>query len=334
MSITKDYYSLLGVTRNASKKEIQKAYKKLARKYHPDINKDDNAGEMFKRINEAHSILIDPQKRKLYDRYGDKWQEAQHYQQSSNATTGAGGHWRSFGGDFRSSDQGNVFGGDGFSDIFSSIFGDSSQHENIWGNNNQPGRSIEAELEVTLTELVHGAAKTISWNIDSGEFRTTKTAEEKVQVKIPRGLKEGSVIRLAGKGGLGIGNGVRGDLLLRIKVRPDPRYANDGYDLITRVPISPWEAALGSKVAVETPYGIVNLSIPSGCQSGRKFRLKGKGLPTKRGGAGDLIAVIEIMVPDSPSNEEKRLFRELEKISGYNPRRSRGQRATEIKKAA
>lgn len=329
MSTFNDYYELLGVAKNATKEEIQKAYRKLARKYHPDVNKSDNASDMFKKINEAHSTLKDPEKRKLYDQYGENWQEAQHYtQQTGNRPHDSSrryGFNRAQGFDRGAGtyDEGR------FSDIFSSIFGDQTDNENIWENiANQKGRTVEAEIEVSLAELYHGGTKTLSWNNGGGY------TAEKVQVKIPKGLKDGSVIRLAGKGEKGTGTGKNGDLLLRVKVQPDSRFSLDGFDLITTVPVSPWEAALGAKVAVSTIAGTINLTIPAGCQSGRKLRANGKGLPKKRGGAGDLMVIVEIHVPQTLSAEEQKLFKELEKKSTFNPRKSRGQRASDMKRAA
>ena len=324
-----EYYTLLGVSKNASKNEIQKAYRKLARKYHPDVNKSNDSDDMFKKINEAKSILTDPEKRKLYDQYGANWQDAQHYAQQKDKRSYESGNWQGFGESQGFRRDAGSFDEDRYSDIFSSIFGGQAKEGNIWGNiNNQKGRTIEAEIEVSLAELFHGGTKTLSWHSEGGY------AAEKVQVKIPQGLRDGSVIRLAGKGEKGTGSGKDGDLMLRIKVLPDSRFSLDGFDLITTVPISPWEAALGAKVTVSTVAGMINLTIPEGCQSGRKLRVNGKGLSKKRGGAGDLIVVVEIQVPESLSVEEQKLFRELEKKSTYNPRNSGGQRASDIKRAA
>lgn len=329
MEKVQDYYELLGVSKNASKEEIQKAYRKLARKYHPDVNKSENSGEMFKKINEAHSTLKDKESRKLYDQYGANWKEAQNYSQQNGHSPHESEHWQGFDGGFRFDGQNSSFSDDQFSDIFSSIFGNRTNDGNSWGDlRNQNGSSIEAEIEVSLSELYHGGTKTLSWSSAGG------SDVERVQVKIPKGLKAGSVIRLAGKGGRGAGTGRNGDLLLRVNVLPDTRFSLDGYDLITTVPVTPWEAALGAKVAVSTLSGMINLTIPKGCQAGRKLRVSGKGLPKKRGAAGDLFVVVEIQVPESLSMEEQKLFRELQKKSTFNPRNSRGQRASNVKRAA
>ncbi|MBM9605249.1 DnaJ C-terminal domain-containing protein [Desulfopila inferna] len=324
MSNSQDYYKLLGVSRSATKEEIQKAYRKLARKYHPDVNKEKGGEDLFKKINEAQSVLSDPEKRKLYDRYGARWQEAGRQAEPSEDWASQN-QWREYGGGFRDAQRGDPFGREEYEDIFSNIFGGSQQSRAY----RSTGRTVEAELEVSLDELIHGAAKNISWSSMERSGRTLRPVEHTVQLKMPRGLKDGSVIRLAGKGEKGVGGGPAGDLLLQIKVRPDPRFTLREYDLLTTVPVSPWEAVLGAKITVETIKGKIHLSIPKGCRTGRKLRVRGKGLPHKHGGAGDLLVVIEVHVPSEPTEEERKLFQELHKHSRFNPRESLGQWAAE-----
>jgi curved DNA-binding protein len=325
-----DYYSLLGVSKNATKEEIQKAYRKLARKYHPDVNKSQGAEETFKNINEAQSVLTNTESRALYDRYGNNWKEAQYQTNEGQQNSESGNQWQQYGGSFNFREGTNSFDDDIYADYFSNIFGGTGRQQRSWsGHDDFPGRTIEAELLVTLEELFHGANKSLSWNSMEQHGTTIRPAEQKIQLKIPKGLKDGSVIRLAGKGEKSRGQGPDGDMLLRIKVQQHPRFALQGYDLITTVPVSAWEAALGSRVDMETLEGKINLTIPAGCKNGRRLRVKGKGLPRKTKGAGDLFVVVEVHVPERLSKEEKELFEELKKKSSFNPRRSQGQRATE-----
>ncbi len=324
-----DYYSTLGLSKSATKEEIQKAYRKLARKYHPDINKSQDAEEIFKNINEAHSVLSNAESRSLYDRYGEHWREAQRQQgNTDHDSSGGGEQWRQYGGSFNFNDRGSPFAEDFFGDYFSNTFGGGKQQDSSQGfYRDAPGRTIEAEFSVTLEELVSGASKSISWSSMEQHGSTFRPAEQKIQLKIPKGLKDGSVIRLAGKGEKARGQGPDGDMLLRIRVLPHKRFTLHGYDILTTVPISAWEAALGGKVDVEILSGTINLTIPAGCKNGRRLRVKGKGLPHKNRGAGDLIVIVEIHVPERLSKEEKMLFEELAKKSSFQPRKSQGQRA-------
>jgi curved DNA-binding protein len=328
-----DYYKILGVPRNATQEDIQRAYRTRARKFHPDVNKDKNAEAEFKRINEANEVLKDPEKRKLYDTYGKDWQNGAHYQNASN--------WEDM---FRQSDRrsrgtrtfrfsGNgTFGeASGFSDFFNSLFGDDfGERQTHWRDFDRPGRSQEADITITLREVITGARKSISlqsyeFDADGQAHPTTKT----LQVKIPSGITEGSVIRLSGQGEKGSGKGMSGDLLLRIHIAPDSRFRVNGHDLHTTVTVTPWEAALGAKVDVQTVDASVSLTIPKGSQNGRKLRIRGKGLPKKGGKAGDIIVTLQIQVPTALSKEEERLFTELAAKSRFNPRSKTAQRASQ-----
>ena len=321
MEGTKDYYTILGVARSADEKDIQKAYRKAARTCHPDVNKDPGAEELFKTVGEAYSVLSDPEKRRLYDLYGQEWQNAHHFEQNhsnKNVRQAGGDH------DYSAFFSGRE-GGDNYyyEDIFSSIFG-AEGNERRWNyTSERPGQNIEAEVAITLNELAHGCKKTLSW-VDGGNG---DRGERKVEVTIPQGLRDGSVIRLAGLGGQGYGKGEAGDLLLRIHILPDKRFSLSGLDLRTSLPITPWEAALGGLVEVETLEGVINLKVPEESQSGKTLRVRGKGLSGKNGSRGDLLVTLEIRIPERPSAEEKKLFAELLEKSNYNPRKSRGQRA-------
>lgn len=327
-----DYYKILGVSKNASQEEIQRAYRKLARKYHPDVNKDEGAEEQFKKINEANEVLKDPEKRKLYDAYGKDWQngsQQQQYRQDHNFSQGAGprGYSRTY-----HFDSDGSFGEAGdFSDFFNSLFGHGfSGRENSSGFHRQdmPGRSEEAELTVSLSDVYHGATKTISYQIYETDNRgQVHPTTKKLQVKIPKGVTDGSVIRLGGQGQKGLGDGVAGDLLLRISIAPDPKFKIEGHDLYTTVAISPWEAALGAKIPVQTIDGTGTVTVPKGSQNRKKLRLRGKGMPRRGGKAGDIIVEFEVKMPEHLSSEELKLFKELAERSRFNPREKFHQRA-------
>lgn len=315
-----DYYETLGVGRNASQDEIRKAYRKLARKYHPDVNKDKEAEEKFKQVNEAHEVLKDPEKRKRYDQLGPDWQAGQDFKPPPG--------WENVHFEFRSDPGAEEFGfGDGFSDFFGMLFGNrmaggtrTTGGQATWL---MRGQDHEAQLEISLEDAYGSATRTITLQgheIDpQGQVRPTT---QNVQVKIPPGVTDGTRIRLAGKGGEGMGGGPPGDLYLRVKLEPHPRFRANGHDLEVDVQIAPWEAALGATVEVPVMNGTVNLKIPSGTQSGQKLRLRGKGLPRNGDGPGDLFARVKIVVPKELNAREKELFSKLAEESSFNPRQS------------
>jgi curved DNA-binding protein len=331
-----DYYKILGVPRNATQEEIHRAYRQRARKFHPDVNKDSDAEAEFKKINEANEVLKDPEKRKLYDTYGKDWQNGAHHQNNSGweqvfrQGNGQSGRSRTF-----SFSTGNHNETSGFSDFFHSLFGhDFSDQQTHWRQFDRAGRTHEADITLTLREIVSGASKSIS--LQSYELDGTGQPHPKTrnfQVKIPRGVTEGSVIRLPGQGEKGSGAGSPGDLLLRIHIAPDSKFSIDGYDLHTAVAIAPWEATLGAKVEIRTLEGTVSLQIPRGSQNGRKMRIRGKGLPRKNDRAGDIIVEIHIRVPTSLNEEEEKLFKELAAKSTFKPRQKMGQRAPDRHKS-
>jgi curved DNA-binding protein len=314
-----DYYEILGVGRDASEDEIKRAYRKLARKYHPDVNKDKGAEEKFKQINEAHEVLKDPEKRKLYDQLGPDWQAGQDFKPPPG--------WEKAHFQFRTGPGAEAFDfGGGFSDFFESLFGGSmagggraSGGQRSWV---MRGQDHEAEIEIDLESAYRGATRTLTLQgheIDpQGQVRPTV---QNIQVKIPSGVTDGTRIRLAGKGGEGMGGGSPGDLYLKVRIEPHPRFSLDGHNLLTEVPVTPWEAALGATVQVETMDGTVKLKIPPNSQSGKKLRLRGKGFPKKTGERGDLIARLNIVIPKNLTAREKELFAQMAKDSSFNPRR-------------
>jgi curved DNA-binding protein len=308
----RDYYGVLGLDRGASTEEIQRAYRKLARKYHPDVNKDPGAEERFKEIGEAYQVLSDPKSRQRYDRFGPSWRQVP--EDFDAATAGS-----PFGGGFGSRTGGSrvwVDTGPGqsdldFDDLLGQLFG-SGGRGGGFGRGAVPGADTEAELELSIEEAYAGGRRRIALAGDGGS--------RSYEVTIPAGVTEGQRIRLAGQGGQGIGGGPPGDLYLVVRLLPHPRYRVNGRDLTVELPMSPWEAALGATVPVETPAGTAQVNVPAGSSSGRKLRLRGRGLPNPRGAAGDLYAEVRVMVPPDLSRAERKLFEQLAEKSTFDPR--------------
>jgi curved DNA-binding protein len=310
----KDYYKVLGLERNASQEEIKKKYRKLARTCHPDMCKNDPTAEKrFKELNEAHEVLEDPEKRQRYDALGNNWQEGQSFRpppgfenifsDGNFAPKGRRTGGRGFSFEFEPGARGSA-GGGAFSDFFETLFGDPGMgRQGEYRSASQKGSDLESEIAVSLEDAHGGGTKEIIIQGPGGEKR--------LNVKIPQGAYDGMKIRLGGQGNLGLGGS--GDLYLKIKVNPDQRYKQEGSDIIVEIPITPWDAALGTTCEVETLDGKLNLKIPPGVSSGQRLRLKGKGLAHK----GDLFAQIKIVTPKHLSNEEKKLFTELKKISSF-----------------
>lgn len=307
----KDYYQTLGVEKGASHDEIRKAFRKLARQFHPDVAKDKKVAETkFKDINEAYEVLGDAEKRKQYDELGTNWRPDGF--SSRSGTAGGGGASR------RGPDPfaGGQFGGTGFSDFFEQFFGAGTArrgHDPFAGAGGgfssvpESGTDIEADLLVTIEEALHGARKKISFQ------REGVAKPETFEVRIPPGVRSGQRIRLAGQGGAPTNGGRAGDLFLRVKFAQHPDFRVDGGDLIHELEVPVARAVLGTECEVPTPDGPVRLKIPPGTQPGRKFRLKGRGLPTGGGARGDYFAVLTIVVPAEVSPEERKLWEALAK---------------------
>jgi DnaJ-class molecular chaperone len=347
---TKDYYGVLGVSRTASPDEIKTAYRKLARKFHPDLNPGDKAAEeRFKELQEAYDTLSDKENRELFDKYGENWKAVK---QGGGAPppgwegTRTTGGPQSGGFDFSSFDfsdfgrgGGSGAGSVGF-DIFEEMFSGAGGRGGR-SRRRDRGEDVEAQLEISLEEAHRGGRRTLQMQAaetcptcngtgqvgdklcptcgGSGQVLKPKT----IEVNIPAGVRDGSTVRLAGQGGSGLNGTQPGDLYLRIRLRSHPVFAVRGDDLEIELPIAPWEAVLGTKIEVPTIDGKVDLTIPAGAQSGQRLRLRGQGLNKRKGGRGDEYVRLKIATPKEISDEERRLYEELKRVSKFDPRKSR-----------
>jgi curved DNA-binding protein len=311
----RDYYETLGVPKTASEDEIRSAFRKLARKHHPDVAKDKKAAEeKFKEINEAYEVLSDPEKRKKYDQLGAGWNQPGGFQPPPQwGAQQPGGGFYQWGGD-----NGGVqfeFGGTGFSDFFEAFFGGgrgSSAFSGFGGARTaaERGADVEADIMVTLEEALHGSTRTVSLR------RPGSNKVESYQVKIPRGVHEGQRIRLAGQGEAGARGGKSGDLFLRVRLARHPDFSTEGSDLIHEERIAPWQAVLGTEITVPTLENNVRLKVPPGTRSGQRFRLRERGLPGISGARGDLFVVVQLEVPKKLTQRERELWSELAKLHG------------------
>jgi curved DNA-binding protein len=318
----RDYYETLGVARTATEAEIKAAYRKLARKYHPDVNKEAGAEEKFKEIGEAYNVLKDTEKRAAYDRFGANWKNGQDFTPPPNwnegfeySDSGFGGAHPGYGGGF----EGHQ------SEFFESLFGRGARRQGSRGGQSQQGMNFKgqdhhAKILVDLADSYNGAKRTIALHMPTldAEGHVT-TQERKLDVSIPKGIKAGQNLRLAGQGGPGIGQGPAGDLYLEIDFHPSPLYRVDGKDVLIDMPLAPWEAVLGTTVHVPTPAGAtLELKIPPATVAGRKMRLKGKGIPSTE--PGDLYVVPTIALPPASTDSQKEAYENFAKAFDFNPR--------------
>ncbi|WP_420225213.1 DnaJ C-terminal domain-containing protein [Pigmentiphaga litoralis] len=304
----KDYYDILGVPRTATEAEIKGAYRKLARKYHPDVSKESDAESRFKEIGEAYQVLKEPDKRAAYDNMGTQWQGGQDFQPPPNwdagfEFTGRGGN-----------------GGD-FSDFFESMFG--GQAGGARGRARRPmhaqGEDHHAKVLIDLEDAYRGASRNVTLRMPTTDASGRVTTQERtLSVNIPKGVREGQHLRLSGQGSPGIGQGQPGDLYLEIAFRPHRLFRVDERDVYVDLPLAPWEAALGATVDIPTPDGSVQLTIPPNTSAGRKLRLKGKGLPSNP--AGDLYVVVGIALPPADTPEARDAYAAMQKAFHFNPR--------------
>ncbi len=306
----KDYYKILGVERGATQDEIKKAYRLLARKYHPDVSKESNAEERFKEVAEAYEVLKDPKKRAAYDQLGS-WQPGEEFRPPPDWEK----HFRHFEFDL----------GEGradFSDFFSDLFGMGRRSARGGTPFGARGQDIEAAVEVTLEEACRG--KEAEFDFSILEFDSAGAARRRprsVRVRIPKGVVDGERLRVPGKGGKGRGGAADGDLYLYVRFRPHSLFRSVGHDLYLELPVAPWEAALGATIAIPTLQDGARVKLPPGSRSGQRLRLSGKGLPRRSGGAGDLYCVIQIVTPEALTDRERSLLQELARVSAFNPRR-------------
>ncbi len=317
----KDYYKIMGVAKDATQNEIKRAYRKLARKYHPDVSKEKNAEERFKELGEAYEVLKDPEKRTAYDQLGANWKAGQQgFQPPPDWDAGFEFHGDSFTGGS---------GASGFSDFFESLFGQAGgggfQPGTAGGRSHQMrGQDSHAKVFIDLEDAYQGASRglTLQSTIMGADGRP-QIKPRTLNVKIPKGVKAGQNIRLKGQGSPGMGGGNAGDLYLEIEFNPHSIYKVDGADVSLELPIAPWEAALGGKIKVPTPSGMIDLKIPPAVSSGKKMRLKGRGIPAKQ--PGDFYVTLMIVLPESLSEKEKALYQELQEANNqFNPRRKLG----------
>lgn len=320
-----DYYATLGVQRNAGADEIKKAYRKLSKEYHPDRNKAQGAEDKFKKVNEAYEVLKDAKKRAQYDAMGSGFRAGEPFRPPSGFQG-----WQNVDFDFGGGGAGGPIGG--FSDFFETFFrgpppGEPDPYERFRPRSGgpsprkKPGRDIETDISISLEEAFAGTQRTLDLGRTSRSFDGGRRADARtLTVRIPPGATEGTRIRLKEKGEESPFGGPRGDLLIQIRLQAHPRFDVSGHDLSVRLPISPWEAALGAKVPLRTLDGEVSLTIPAGSQTGKKMRLRGKGIPRKNKDAGNLDVELQVVLPTELTEDERRLFEQLRESSRFDPR--------------
>jgi curved DNA-binding protein len=317
----KDYYQTLGVGKGATADEVKKAYRRLARKYHPDVSKEPDAQKRMQEVNEAHAVLADPEKRAAYDSLGSRYQPGQEFRPAPD--------W----------DAGFEFSGDGlhgaqaedFSEFFSSLFGRAGRAGGAggagWrrgGGAALRGEDHHAKIVIDLADTYRGAVRALALRAPRMDAQGRVIAEERtLNVKIPKGVKAGQHIRLAGQGSPGFSGGAAGDLFLEVQFRPDARYRVEDRDVFETVPVTPWEAALGASIQVPTPSGSVQVTVPPNSPNGRKLRLKARGIPADP--PGDLFLELQLVLPRADSDKARELFRNMQRELAFDPRQSMGE---------
>jgi curved DNA-binding protein len=308
----KDYYKIMGVARDATQDEIKRTYRKLARKYHPDVSKEPDAEARFKELGEAYEVLKDAEKRAAYDQLGANYKGGQDFRPPPDWNAG----FEFSGGGYTGGNAAD------YSDFFASLFG-----REFRGDGSAPfrakGEDHHARVLIDLEDAYRGATRTITLRVPAVDAQGRVSTRERVlNVTIPKGIRAGQHIRLSGQGSAGSGEGQAGDLYLEVEFRPHPLYRIDGRDLYLDLPVAPWEAALGATIKVPTPGGIVELRIPEGSASGRKMRLKGRGMPGEP--PGDCYVILSIALPAADTEAAKDIYRKMEKELNFDPRAKLG----------
>lgn len=303
----KDYYAIMGVDRNATQDEIKRTYRKLARKYHPDVSKEADAEVRFKELGEAYEVLKDPEKRAAYDQLGSDWQGQQEFHPPPDWGSGFEFH-------------GTPGGGSGdFSDFFESLFGRAGRSAGGSRGFHMHGEDHHAKILIDLEDSFQGATRSITLQMpELAADGHVRTRQRTLKVNIPKGIRQGQQIRLSGQGGGSTGRGKAGDLYLEVEFKPHGHYRVEGADVYLDLPVTPWEAALGSTIKVPTPAGRVDLKIPPNSQPGKKLRLKGRGIPART--PGDLYVVLQVALPPANDEKAKDFYRKMRKAFDFNPR--------------
>ena len=304
----KDYYKIMGVERNATQDEVRRAYRKLARKYHPDVSKETDAELKFKDLGEANEVLSDPEKRAAYDQLGSNWKAQQDFRPPPGWGTGFEFHGGPPGGNQQ-----------GFSDFFESLFGQTRTGGGGGRSFHRQGEDHHARILVDLEDSFKGASRSISLQVPgvTSDGHVT-TRNRTLKVRIPKGIRQGQQIRLGGQGATGMGSGKAGDLYLEVEFKPHGHYRVEGADVYLDLPLAPWEAALGAQVNVPTPSGAIDLKIPANSKAGKKLRLKGRGIPAKT--PGDLYVILQIALPPADNEKTRDIYRQMQEEIEFDPR--------------
>lgn len=315
----KDYYEVMGVKRDATQDEIKRAYRKLARKYHPDVSKQSDAEERFKEVGEAYEVLKDPEKRTAYDQLGANWKAGQDFNAPPDWDAGFEFSGGGYTGGYGAGDDAGAY-----SDFFESLFGQGFSSAGQGGYGAQGGfhargSDHHAKVLIDLEDAMNGATRSFSLRAPGVDAQGHVTTKERIlKVSIPKGVKQGQHIRLAGQGNPGMGEGKAGDLYLEIEFNPHSIYRVDGRDVYLDLPVAPWEAALGASIKVPTPAGPVDMKIKAGTTNGSKLRLKGRGIPGKP--AGDLYVILSIALPAATTDKAKDIYKDMQQALDFNPR--------------
>lgn len=319
----KDYYKILGVERSANEDQIKQAYRRLARKYHPDVSKEANAEDKFKDAQEAYEVLKDSEKRKAYDELGSNWKAGQEFRKPPGWDQNAHFYSRAQAGDgFAEEDM------SGFSDFFANIFGGGARAQtrgfrggDQFAGFKQRGSDQHAKISIPLTEAFNGTTRTIQLQMPEVDNQgQVHQALRTIKINIPAGTLQGQQLRLAEQGAPGIGGAPAGDLYLAVDIQADPLFSLHGHDIYLTLPVTPWEAALGAEIKVPTLSGAVGMKLAAGVQAGQKLRLKGKGMPSKAH-SGDQYVIVQIQAPPAQTDEQRQLYEKMAQVMPFNPRK-------------